>query len=150
MKEDSLIKEFDSGDEKQKKPKKNVLLLIAVPVLLAGVGTGYFLSRASGSGEVIKREIGSGEPIEKGLTVGVADEKSFKDSAEGELEKGGMNGEGSHHLVRPGGESQSVYLTSSVVELNKFVGRKVKVWGQTFAAQKAGWLMDVGKLKVLE
>jgi len=37
-----------------------------------------------------------------------------------------------------------------VIDLEKFVGRKVKVWGQTFAAQKAGWLMDVGKLKVLE
>jgi hypothetical protein len=81
--------------------------------------------------------------------VGVEDTETFKDTAEGKLEKGGLNGEGSHHLVRPGGESQTVYLTSSIVDLDKFVGSKVKIWGETFAAQKAGWLMDVGRLEVL-
>lgn len=141
-----LAEDFDG---KKKKTKKGILFLVAFLVVLAGAGTGYFLSQAIGARETIQRDVGEGE-IKPGVTVGVADEASFKDSAEGDLAKGGVNGEGSHHLVRPGGESQNVYLTSSIIELDKFVGRKVKVWGQTFAAQKAGWLMDVGKLKVLE
>jgi len=66
------------------------------------------------------------------------------------LEQGGIEGEGSHKLTREGGESQTLYLTSTVVDLEQFVGRKVQVWGETFAAQKAGWLMDVGRVKVLE
>ena len=64
--------------------------------------------------------------------------------------RGGVDGEGSHHLVRPGGESQNVYLTSSIIDLDQFVGRSVKIWGATFEAQQAGWLMDVGRLQVLE
>jgi hypothetical protein len=43
----------------------------------------------------------------------------------------------------------NVYLTSSTVDLSPFVGKKVRVWGQTFTGQKAGWLMDVGLVEVL-
>jgi len=124
--------------------------LVALVVIGLGVGGGYFLSN-SGSLEItapMQRDVAQDE-VKSGVTVGIADEKNFKDSAEGTLEKGGIDGEGSHRLVRPGGDSQNVYLTSSVVDLDKFTGKKVKVWGQTFSAQKAGWLMDVGKLKVL-
>lgn len=125
----------------------------ALLIIIAGIGTGYFLSLQKSTGLMtqgdLKREV-SEEEITKGLRVGVADEKTFRDSTQGDLEKGGVNGEGSHHLVRPGGESQNVYLTSSIIDLDQFVGRKVKVWGETFAGQKAGWLMDVGRLEVLE
>ena len=125
-----------------------------VVVILAGVVTGYVLSLAKSTGGVmlagkLKREVSS-EEIGKGTLVGVPDEKTFRDSADGELTKGGIDGEGSHHLVRPGGESQYVYLTSSIIDLDQFSGRKVKVWGETFAGQKAGWLMDVGRLEVME
>jgi len=137
--------------------KKNILLGSAIIfTILLGIGSGYILALKK-TGQLgsltevgLKRGIEEGEEIKKGTKVGVADEKTFKDSAEGDLEKGGVNGEGSHHLTRPGGESQNVYLTSSIIDLDQFVGRKVKVWGETFAAQKAGWLMDVGKLEVLE
>lgn len=154
MEEKKLIKEFDKEKEKEEgevKRQKTILLVgIGLLCVVAGTLTGYFLSKkALLPKEMVKREV-SQEEIKPGITVGLVDEASFKDSAEGKLEKGGTNGEGSHHLVREGGESQNVYLTSSVIDLEKFVGRKVKVWGQTFAAQKAGWLMDVGKLKVLE
>ena len=37
-------------------------------------------------------------------------------------------------------------LTSVNIDLDK----KVKVWGETNTAQEAGWLMDVGKLELLE
>ena len=132
------------------KPNRLVIIIVALAVIGLGVGGGYFLSN-NASMEVstpVQRDVAQDE-IKSGVTVGIADEKNFKDSAEGTLEKGGIDGEGSHRLVRPGGDSQNVYLTSSVVDLDKFTGRKVKVWGQTFSAQKAGWLMDVGKLKVL-
>jgi len=36
------------------------------------------------------------------------------------------------------------------VDLSQLIGRKVQVWGETFATQKAGWFMDVVKVKVLE
>ena len=134
--------------------KKLIYGLGSLVIILAGVGTGYILSLQKSAGGLmpqgdLKREVGE-EEITKGLKVGVADERTFRDSAQGNLEKGGVNGEGSHHLVRPGGESQHVYLTSSIIDLDQFAGRKVKVWGETFAGQKAGWLMDVGRLEVLE
>jgi hypothetical protein len=34
------------------------------------------------------------------------------------------------------------------VDLDKYVGKKVKVFGQTLAAQKAAWLMDVGRVEL--
>ena len=35
------------------------------------------------------------------------------------------------------------------VDLSKFIGKKIKVWGATQTAQHAGWLMDVGRIQVL-
>ena len=61
-----------------------------------------------------------------------------------------VNGEGTHKLIRDGGPSQTVYLISSVIDMSEFVGKKVQVWGETIDAQKAGWLMDVGRVKILE
>lgn len=74
----------------------------------------------------------------------------FKDTAMGTIEKGNINGEGTHILVRDGGIDQRASLTSSVVDLDLFVGRKVEVKGQTHASTKTGWLLDVGWLKVLQ
>ena len=39
-----------------------------------------------------------------------------------------------------------VALTSSVVDLSKYEGKKIKVHGETQKALKEGWLMDVGKV----
>lgn len=83
-------------------------------------------------------------------TVGIADKKTFKDQAEGVLQEGGIEGEGNFHLERPGGKTQNAYLTSSTVDLSEYIGKKVRVWGETFTANKAGWLMDVGLVEVLE
>ncbi|MEK7110146.1 MAG: hypothetical protein AAB876_02895 [Patescibacteria group bacterium] len=81
-------------------------------------------------------------------SAGIVDKKTFKDSVEGILREGGIDGEGNFHIERPGGVSQNAYLTSSTVDLSNYIGKKVKVWGQTFAGQKAGWLMDVGLVEV--
>ncbi len=80
--------------------------------------------------------------------AGIMDKATFKDSSTGILREGGMDGEGNFHLERPGGISQNVYLTSSTVDLSKYLGKKVTVWGQTFQGQKAGWLMDVGLVEI--
>lgn len=81
-------------------------------------------------------------------SAGIVDKKTFKDSVEGILREGGIDGEGNFHIERPGGISQNAYLTSSTVDLSIYVGKKVKVWGQTFSGQKAGWLMDVGLVEI--
>ena len=41
-------------------------------------------------------------------------------------------------------------VTGSNYLVESFSGKKVMVWGETISAQKAGWLMDVGKIKVLD
>lgn len=133
---------------------KNTLLpaVVILFVIIAGIGTGWFASKGNGA-EIGKKgtTAAPGAQIEEGgKVVGLDDTKTFRDKAEGVLEKGGIDSEGTHHLVREGGPSQNVYLTSSVVDLDQFVGKKVEVWGETNKGLKAGWLMDVGKIKVLE
>jgi hypothetical protein len=145
-----LVKDFAGDLKKGKKKPELKLVLLVLALIVAGIGSGYFLSSRQRQAEApATRNVGE-EEVTKGMTVGISDERTFRDSAEGKLVKGGIEGEGSHHLERPGGESQYVYLTSSIVDLDKFVDHQIKVWGETFTAQKAGWLMDVGKVKVLE
>lgn len=122
------------------------LVLTVALIVFAGIATGYVL--ADQQVGVTMTETGS-KMVKTDKIIGSLDQ-NFKDEAQGKLEKGGIEGEGTHHLVRDGGPSQYVYLISSVVDLSQFEGKNVKVWGETNAAQKAGWLMDVGKLELLE
>lgn len=127
-----------------KKSVHPVALGVYAVVVVLGIGTGYLLSRRVGPAS----QTATSTFINNGKVAGVTDEQTFKDSAEGTVEKGGLDGEGTHKLVREGGESQTAFLISSVVDLDQYVGKKVKVWGQTFAAEKAAWLMDVGKIEL--
>lgn len=126
------------------------LIIAFVVVILLGVGTGYIFSRMSTNNLTGVKESVSTASEESKQIVGSADTKTFKDTVIGTLEIGGIDGEGAYHLVRPGGDSQNVYLTSSIIDLSFFVGKKVRVWGQTQKAQTAGWLMDVGRVEVLK
>lgn len=126
-----------------KMPAVNFFVFIALAVVF-GVLIGIVPSRLSKKSSTGKTSTASSK------SVGVVDKKTFKDSAEGILREGGIDGEGNFHLERPGGDSQNVYLTSTTVDLSEFFGKKVKVWGQTFSGQKAGWLMDVGLVEVLK
>lgn len=142
-----------------KSKKTPLLVVLSVVAILAGIGTGYggfkLQTKATTGGST---NVGSGEiqqvaqegKVKAGDVFGVNDEETFKDSAEGYLEIGGLDGEGSHKLLRPGGESQTVYLTSSITDLDQFDGMDVKVAGETFKGQKAGWLMDVGRVEVVK
>ena len=127
----------------EKENRRPIFLGIAL-IILTGIFSGYFLSRKGLS--FLKR--GGGGSAKK--IVGVKDASSFKDQATGVIEEGGIDGEGTHKLIREGGPSQTAYLTSSVVDLSQFIGKKVRVWGETFAGQKASWLMDVGRVELLE
>lgn len=137
--------------------KSNVLsLIISVLLIFVVIGLGIFTGFYFGGKTQNKNTSGettgivSQGEIVKGKEFGSNDLKKFKDTAVGVLEKNGLDGEGTHKLIRDGGPSQTVYLTSSVLDLDQFVGRKLQVWGETFQAQKAGWFMDVGRVKVIE
>lgn len=120
----------------------------AFVVVLTGIVTAWALSAF-----VIGK--GSSDKAAPGVVVtskeaGKLDPNIRYDSASGTLREGGINGEGTYHLEREGGASKYVYLTSSMVDLSLFVGKNVDIWGETLASKKAGWLMDVAKIKVTE
>jgi hypothetical protein len=114
-------------------------------LVLAGVGTGYLLaSPGKGAGTIGGQTIST----DGGKTFGSTDTKTFTDTAVGTIEKDGIDGEGTHKLIREGGPSQTACLVSSVLDLDEFVGKKVKVWSKTEAAKKCPWLMDVGRIEL--
>ena len=145
--DDSLVHDFNMKSTSIFTPKLLIALIIAV---VLGIGSGYALSNKAAVKVDTAGGPASSSKITKGTTVGSGDTKIFKDVAEGILKSGGINGEGAYHLVRPGGDSQNVYLTSSLVDLSQFLGRKIKVWGETQKAKVAGWLMDVGRVEILQ
>jgi hypothetical protein len=138
---DQMLKSFNnSGGNKAK------MIAVVIVVVLAGIVSGGMLSgriRAGGPAPVTQLKTTSTQ-------AGVEDSATFKDTAQGVLKEGGIKGEGRFHLERPGGVSQNVYLNSTVIDMSSFVDKKVQVWGETVAGKRAGWLMDVGKIKVLE
>ncbi len=120
--------------------------LVFVLVALLGIGSGYLASRLLSKGSSSGKQ--TTQVILGKKNYGTKNTKLFPDTTEGVIKKGGIDGEGTHHLERKGGPSQNVYLTSSVIDLNQFINKRVKVWGKTYAAEKAGWLMDVGYLEL--
>lgn len=120
------------------------ILAVFVVLIVAGAGTGYLLATPGKSGGVITTQ-----SIDKtGKTFGSTDTKTFTDTTIGVIEKGGTNGEGTHRLIRDGGPSQTACLVSSVLDLDQFVGKKVKVWSTTNDAKQCAWLMDVGRIEL--
>lgn len=120
-----------------------VIVICVLVVAIGGFGGYMAVKKSSPSMDTTK-----GASIQTDKAAGVMDKKTFKDSIVGLLKEGGVEGEGNFHLERPGGVSQNVYLTSTTVDLSNYIGKKVKVWGQTFQGQKAGWLMDVGLVEI--
>lgn len=150
--------------ESQPPIKNNNTKTIIIIVVILGIISGFWVSRfwplsQSSSSNVISNitqgNITSADTLksESDLVVGKLygdTAKTFKDSATGTIEKGSVNGEGTHILNREGGKSQQAALTSSVIDLDLFVGKKVEVKGETNSSNKAGWLMDVGVIKILQ
>ena len=122
-----------------------ILLIVAV----LGMVGGFVLSKNTTQKSSSSAALSSSKMVKTSKEVGSMD-KSFSDTAVGVLKTGGLNGEGTHRLERDGGPSQTVYLISSVVDLSEFDGKKIELWGQTLKASKVPWLMDVGRVKLVE
>jgi hypothetical protein len=116
-------------------------------VVVVGVGSAWLISS-----KMVGGSSSSAAPGAKvtSTEAGILDPKVKYDDATGMLVEGGIGNEGTFHLERDGGPTHFVYLTSSVVDLSKFVGKKVQVWGETLASKKAGWLMDVSKVQIVQ
>ena len=94
-------------------------------------------------------KISSPSDVEIGKLYGDAN-GTFSDTATGTIEKGSINGVGTHILNREGGISQRASLTSSVIDLDLFIDKLVDIKGETNDSDKTSWLLDVGQIKVLQ
>lgn len=125
-----------------------LLIAILAVALVAGIGTGFAMSKGEPAGSSDTGEVNN-KIVAKSADQ---DRRTFRDFAEGQVApKPNPSGstdysEGTHLLVRAG--AVSVALTSSVVDLSEYEGKKVKVYGETQKAIKEGWLMDVGRVEV--
>ena len=129
-------------------------LIFLVLGITAGFWASRLIKRNSGSlgNSIFKQEAISTDNIET-VEVGKLygnEGKNFKDTATGVLEKGSLNGEGTHILNREGGKDQRAALTSSTVDLDLFINKKVEIKGETNSSNKVGWFLDVGTIKILE
>ena len=135
-------------------PKINMQKFLPIIIIIVFVGAGIFTGLVLSS-----RNKGS-----KNLKVAVEEEnltteqkqsftQTFRDEAQGVIEKNDeldKYAQGTHKLIRSGGESQTAYLTSTVLDLDEYLGKKDKVFGETFGSSQVGWLMDVGKVEIIE
>src|SRR3989344_1763861 len=128
--------------------QKALPVFVALVLIGAGIFTGLVFSSRNKNEKLsfIKEE-----ELEPEAAQSFA--QTFRDEAEGTIEKNDEFDEyaqGTHKLIRPGGEDQTAFLTSSVLDLDEYVGKKVKVFGETFGSSQVGWLMDVGKVEEVQ
>lgn len=124
--------------------------ILVVVIVLAGIISGLVFASRNKAQPISTGAIGQ-ENLPKEVKESFA--QTFRDQAEGVVEKNDKldkYAQGTHKLIRPGGESQTAFLTSSVLDLDQYVGKKAKVFGETFGSSQVGWLMDVGKVEVIE
>lgn len=123
------------------------ILGVVVAALILGTLTGYILSTKNNGSQVSSLVAGRAKSAQQ-------DTKTFRDFAEGVVKAKPQSSdpgeyvEGTHTLIREG--AVPVALTSSVVDLSKYEGKKVKVFGETQKALKEGWLMDIGKVEEIK
>jgi len=129
------------------------ILPVVIIVLIAGSGvfTGLVLSSRHKNQQQAITSLADEENLTPEVKESFA--KTFKDEAEGTIEKNDdldKYAQGQWKLIRPGGDTQTVFLTSSVMDLDEYVGKEVKVFGETFSSSDVGWLMDVGKVEKVQ
>ncbi len=123
---------------------KRLLLGVAVASIILGSITGLAMTKKGGGTSSPLGQIGAPKTAQQ-------DTRTFRDFAEGVIKARPQPKdpseyvEGTHYLYRDG--AVPVALTSSVVDLSQYEGKKVKVFGETQKALKEGWLMDVGKVE---
>ena len=140
-------------EEKITKPLVSVenpmrtILGVVIAALILGSLTGYILSTKNSGSNI------SSLVAEKPKSA-LLDTRTFKDFAEGTIKARPTPSdpseyvEGTHMLIREG--AVPVAITSSVVDLSQYEGKKVKVFGETQKPFKEGWLMDVGKVEEIK
>lgn len=139
--QEKITKPFLSTDD-----PKRMLTGVVVAALILGTATGYILSTKGGT-KTPGLQVGTPKTAQQ-------DTHTFRDFAEGVVKAKVQPSdpseyfEGTHVLERK--DAIPVALTSSVVDLTKFEGKKVKVYGETQKAIKEGWLMDVGKVEEIK
>src|SRR3989344_8996193 len=129
---------------------KFIPIIIIIVVVAAGIFSGLVFSSRNKNAKSQARAAVDEEQLTGEQKQSFA--QTFRDEAEGTIEKNDFKeyAQGTHKLIRPGGESQTAYLTSSVLDLDQYVGKKVKVYGETFGSSQVGWFMDVGKVEVVQ
>lgn len=143
LEEEKITKPVLSADN----PLRTILGVV-IAALVLGTITGYILSTKNSGSKAI-----SFSKAEEAKNP-QADTKTFKDFAEGVIKARPQPSnpseyvEGTHLLIREG--AVPVALTSSVVDLSQFEGKKVKVFGETQKAIKEGWLMDAGRVEEIK
>ena len=139
-----LTKNFAPADN----PSRILITIVVISVIL-GIITGYILANKNKGMAVTSAGV-----VVQTAKDAQSDTLTFKDFAEGVIKAKVQNGkgadysEGTHTLIRNG--AVPVALTSSVIDLSKYEGKKVKVYGETQKALKEGWLMDVGKVEEIK
>lgn len=128
--------------------KLSVVRIVLLSVFVLGAATGFVIATFGPKTTSLPTDTSNiVEVVQTEKSAGIIDKNTFTDTTTGMLREGGLDGEGSFHLER-GAKDQTAYLTSSTLDLSKFVGKRVTVWGQTYQSEKAGWLMDVGYIEV--
>ena len=126
-------------------------IIIVVVVVAAGIFSGLIFSSRNKNAKIQTKAAIDEEQLTGEQKQSFA--QTFRDEAEGVIEKNDeldKFAQGPWKLIRPGGESQTAYLTSSVMDLDEYIGKKVKVYGETFGSGQVAWLMDVGKVEVIQ
>lgn len=135
------------------KPSNKMPMMIGalVGIIFIGLAVGWFISSKRISPKTLSTST-SNNMVNSPTEAGVKDPSIIKNvtTATGTLQEGGIQGEGTFHLDRPGGKTQTVSLTSTSIDMSPFVGKKTQVWGLTQASQHSPWFMDVVKIKVVE
>jgi hypothetical protein len=127
---------------------KAIPILVVLLVVAAGIFSGLVFSSRAKSENQAQSAVAKEEDLPEEVKQSFS--QTFRDDATGTIEKNDdldKYSQGTHKLMRSGGESQTAYLTSTVLDLDEYVGKKVKVFGETFGSSQVGWLMDVGKVE---
>lgn len=130
--------------------KKFLPFILILAIVTAGIISGLVFSSMSKGSQIASKSAIDEETLSPEQKQSF--NQTFRDEAEGTIERNDemdKYAQGTHKLIRPGGESQTAYLTSSTLDLDEFNGKKVKVFGETFGSSQVGWLMDVGKVEVV-
>lgn len=139
----------------QKNPLASASKILPIVLIILIAGLGVFSGLVLSSRHKNQEQASSALAEEDNLTPEVQESfaKTFKDEAQGTIVKNDdidKYAQGTHKLIRAGGDAQTAYLTSSVLDLDEFNDKEVKVFGETFGSEQVGWLMDVGKVEEVQ